>query len=91
MTYVNRGRDISVMIQKGGEQGIVKALIKLAEEQGHLNDRLSDIERLLNSIVEQVTNNHLVNAKLVQEHEKLKRKFYPNNEGNQENGNEFTV
>ena len=90
-TYINRGRDVFNMIQRGGEQGMRKAIIKLAEDNAQLNDRMKDYEGLLEQLVEAVSRNQLVNVKLVHEHEKLKKKFYPDNEGNPDAGSDFVV
>lgn len=89
--YINRGRDVYNMIQRGGEEGMKKAIVKLAEDNAQLNDRLKDYERILEQCVEAVTRNQLVNMKLVQEHEKMKKKFYPDNEGHPDAGSDFVV
>lgn len=91
MTYINRGRDVFNMIERGGEQGIKKAIVKLAEDNAQLNDRLKDYEALLEKLVDAVSRNQLVNVKLVAEHEKIKKKFFPDNEGNPDAGSDFTV
>ena len=91
MTYINRGRDVHMMIATGGEQGMRKAIIKLAEDNAQLNDRMKEYESLLDKLVDSVTRNQLVNVKLVQEHEKIKKKFFPDNDGHPDAGDEFTV
>ena len=89
--YINRGRDVHHMITYGGEQGLKKAIIKLAEDNAQLNDRLKDYESILEQCVEAVSRNQLVNVKLVREHEKMKKKFYPDNEGNPDADSDFVV
>jgi hypothetical protein len=90
-TYINRGRDVFNMMQVGGEQGMKKAIVKLAEDNAQLNDRLKDYEAVLEKCVEAVTRNQLVNVKLVREYEKIKKKFYPDNEGNPDAESDFVV
>jgi hypothetical protein len=86
MAYLNKGRDMHELIQRRGEQGMKEAIIKLAEDNNVLNQQMKDVMSLLDRIVDEVAKAHMVADKLISENDKLKKKFFPNNEGNPDGG-----
>jgi hypothetical protein len=86
MAYLNKGRDVFSLMERRGEQGMKEAIIKIAEDNSVLNQQMKDMMSLLDRIVDEVAKAHMVADKLITENDKLKRKFFPNNEGNPDGG-----
>lgn len=82
MVYINRGRDVHMLIQQEGERGLRKAVIKLAEDNTHMHMELKELRELLARLLDLVGT--LQGVAMVQ-HDAMKaieQKFRPNNEAN---------
>lgn len=82
MTYINRGRDVHALIEKEGERGLRKAVIKLAEDNTHMHMEMKQIRELLGRLLDLVGT---LQGVAIQQHDALTaldKQFRPNNEAN---------
>lgn len=80
--YVDRGRDVLYLMEKEGERGVRKAIIKIAESQVHLQQELDALRTIVGNCIDLVGT---IQSVAIQQHNALhalNQKFRPNNEAN---------
>ena len=82
MSQVERGRDVMLLMQQRGEQGMKEAIIKIAEDNTMMHAELKELRLVVKNVIEQLA----MQMGVMKEHagivEKIERKYNPNNEAN---------
>jgi len=85
VNYVQRARDVRHMIQlKGIEQGTIKMLELLAEDNEMLRQEMAAMIQTVNKMADIVANIATVGHKLKQDWEQVRKNFHPTNEAGED-------
>lgn len=82
MAYINRGRDVMMLMQKKGEQGIKEAIIKIAEDNTILHQEITELRRVTEHCIKLLGTYGEVMGGMQQGLERMARKYNPDNEAN---------
>jgi hypothetical protein len=82
MAYINRGRDVLALIRKEGEQGVHKALVKIAEDNTILHQEMADMRKIMERVVLLMKQYEGALSGMGDVVEKLRNKYEPDNEAN---------
>jgi hypothetical protein len=80
--FVNRGRDVAMLIDQDGERGMRKAIVKLAEDNEMLRQELQQTQDIMTRMIDQLASLSAINMGLKDKFEDMMVKFYPDNEAN---------
>lgn len=81
-SFVNRGRDVALLIEKEGELGMRKAIYKLAEDNEMLRQELADLVQAVGAVIKLTRSLTGATAAVQLSMEKFERKHHPDNEAN---------
>lgn len=82
MSQVERGRDVLRLMEKEGELGVRKAIVKLAEDNTMMHAEMQELRLVVKNIIEQLAAQIGVMREYQTQMEKMNKKYRPDNEAN---------
>jgi hypothetical protein len=81
VNYVQRARDVRMLIQQEGtERGMIKAVERLAEDNEMLRQEMQQIIHTVDKMADIVANLATVGERLKHDWAEVRKRFHPNND-----------